>query len=55
MRQCAAVQADGWQCARRQCVAVRAAVSGSARGSVRQYVAVRMRQYVAVRTVVCAQ
>jgi hypothetical protein len=43
-----------WQCgAVRQCVAVCAAVRGSARGSVRQYEAVRLRQYVAVRMVVC--
>jgi hypothetical protein len=54
-------------CARRQCAAVRLVVYGStrgsvrlsgsvaARGSVRQYVAVRLRQYVVVRTVVCPQ
>jgi hypothetical protein len=45
-----AVWAPIWHCgAVRQCVAVRAAVCGSARGSVRQCVAVRLWQCVAVR------
>jgi hypothetical protein len=38
-----------------QCVAVRAAMCGSARSGVSQYVAVLLWQYVAVRTVVCTQ